>query len=269
MDAEILKTVSQVAGIGGIAIGVLLLVFREVIRKNIFPSLKKDHAFGLLRLIVILTWSVAVIGVIGWVFLEYSAGYKDKGKVSLSQINIGKSSKGRFMEAIVNNTTKQNVVLSKLIYSRGVSSAEMSAIPQCCLYCMQAWYAVQKGAVKVSTPGSRLTQSVCFLRIGGEDRLYTGRLHYAPGCYGLLFAQLELNISVVASANSVTKVGVIWPNDKEKEQRDEAQTGGKQNYESNELLAEKDTVCIFLGVEHDAMKYKLCRPYNEFGELFL
>jgi hypothetical protein len=68
MEAGFLKTAGQIAGIGGLAIGTLLILFRDVIRKNVFPTLSKNHAYSLLRLILILTWSVAVLGVVAWYF---------------------------------------------------------------------------------------------------------------------------------------------------------------------------------------------------------
>jgi hypothetical protein len=36
-ELESLKQLGQIAGIGGIALGVLLLLFRDVIRKAVFP----------------------------------------------------------------------------------------------------------------------------------------------------------------------------------------------------------------------------------------
>jgi len=66
MDAGLLKTLGEILGIGGVALGVFFLLFREIIRKSIFPTLKKDDAYRLLRLISILIWSVAVIGVAAW-----------------------------------------------------------------------------------------------------------------------------------------------------------------------------------------------------------
>jgi hypothetical protein len=68
MDNELLKTLGQALGIGGLALGIFFLLFREVIRKSIFPTLKKDDAYRLLRLITVLVWSVAVIGVAAWVW---------------------------------------------------------------------------------------------------------------------------------------------------------------------------------------------------------
>lgn len=45
MDTQILKTVGQVAGIGGLALGVFLLLFEDTIRKQIFPTLTKAYAY--------------------------------------------------------------------------------------------------------------------------------------------------------------------------------------------------------------------------------
>lgn len=67
MEPELLKSLGQIAGIGGISLGVLLLVFREVIRKNVFPMLSRDQAYKILRLTMVLVWSIAVIGVGAWV----------------------------------------------------------------------------------------------------------------------------------------------------------------------------------------------------------
>lgn len=68
--ASTLKTVGQVAGIGGIALGVLLLVFRDVVRKNIFPGLAQVQAYRLIRLIVFLTFSIALAGIAAWVHVQ-------------------------------------------------------------------------------------------------------------------------------------------------------------------------------------------------------
>jgi hypothetical protein len=70
MDAEVLKTVGQIAGIGGLALGVFLLLFREIIRKNIFPKLRAAEAYRLLTLITGAVWSVAIVGIIAWVYVE-------------------------------------------------------------------------------------------------------------------------------------------------------------------------------------------------------
>jgi len=73
MNAELFKTLGQVAGIGGVALGVFLVLFREIIRKSIFPQLKKDDAYQLLRLITILVFIVAITGIAAWVFVGGSS----------------------------------------------------------------------------------------------------------------------------------------------------------------------------------------------------
>jgi hypothetical protein len=70
IDPEILKVVGQVAGIGGLAIGALIIIFRDIISKNIFPTLAKQQAYNLLILIVVLVWSVAIAGVVAWIFVN-------------------------------------------------------------------------------------------------------------------------------------------------------------------------------------------------------
>jgi hypothetical protein len=73
MDEHILKIVGQIAGIGGLGMGVALIVFKEIIRKNIFPKLKPHQAYSLLRLISILCWSIALGGIAAWAFTSRSA----------------------------------------------------------------------------------------------------------------------------------------------------------------------------------------------------
>ncbi len=69
-EVSILKTVGQVAGIGGLALGVLLLLFRDFIRKAIFPTLAQAQAYRLLRLFLLLVWAIALVGVAAWVWVE-------------------------------------------------------------------------------------------------------------------------------------------------------------------------------------------------------
>ncbi|MGA9575313.1 MAG: tetratricopeptide repeat protein [Lysobacterales bacterium] len=67
MNMEVLKSVGMVAGIGGVALGVMLLVLRDIIKKNIFPKFKVEkNAYRLLRLIVVSVWTVALLGIVVW-----------------------------------------------------------------------------------------------------------------------------------------------------------------------------------------------------------
>jgi len=70
-DIELIKMVGQIAGIGGLSLGVLLIIFKDIIKKNIFPKFKNEYlSFNLLKLIIILTWSLAISGILALVFIE-------------------------------------------------------------------------------------------------------------------------------------------------------------------------------------------------------
>jgi hypothetical protein len=69
METQLLEAVGKIAGIGGIALGVFVLLFEEVIRKNIFPMLSDDHASGLIRQFMYLTFVVAVCGIAAWTYV--------------------------------------------------------------------------------------------------------------------------------------------------------------------------------------------------------
>ncbi|MCP4349387.1 MAG: hypothetical protein GY795_28235 [Desulfobacterales bacterium] len=69
IDVQIIKVVGQIAGIGGISLGIFLLLFKEIIKKNIFPKFKNEKlSYNLLRLIIISVWSIAVVGIGSWVY---------------------------------------------------------------------------------------------------------------------------------------------------------------------------------------------------------
>ena len=68
------EKVGQIAGIGGLAVGVFLLLFRDIIRKNIFPKLPALEAYRLLRLITIAVLLFSVVGIVAWVFVSFGSG---------------------------------------------------------------------------------------------------------------------------------------------------------------------------------------------------
>jgi hypothetical protein len=69
MEIQLLQAVGKIAGIGGLALGAFVLLFEEVIRKNIFPTLSDDHASGLIRQFMYLTFGVAVCGIAAWTYV--------------------------------------------------------------------------------------------------------------------------------------------------------------------------------------------------------
>jgi hypothetical protein len=79
MEPKLLETVGKIAGIGGLALGVFLLLFREVIRRNIFPMLSQDKAYRLIQQFMFLTFGVAALGIFAWVYVSTSHGQGSGG----------------------------------------------------------------------------------------------------------------------------------------------------------------------------------------------
>jgi hypothetical protein len=70
MNEGLFETLGKVAGIGGVAFGVLLLIFQEVIRKNVFPKLSDESAYRAIRLILVLTFLIAALGIGAWIYVS-------------------------------------------------------------------------------------------------------------------------------------------------------------------------------------------------------
>ena len=73
MDVDILKTVGGIAGIGGLGLGVFLLLSRTWLEKLIIPALGRKQAYQLMLVFILLVWSIAVIGIAAYVYIEVSS----------------------------------------------------------------------------------------------------------------------------------------------------------------------------------------------------
>ena len=102
MDTNILKIAGEIAGIGGLGLGVALLVFKDIIRKNIFPMLTREDAYSLLRLIAILSWSIAMLGVIAWVYTTRTDG-SSKLPIPTFDTPVNDSTTAAQLERFINN----------------------------------------------------------------------------------------------------------------------------------------------------------------------
>lgn len=76
-EYSLLEKIGQIAGIGGLALGIFLLIFREVLRKNIFPSLNRQQAYNIIKLVLILTFLIAIFGITAWLWSETIKNGKD------------------------------------------------------------------------------------------------------------------------------------------------------------------------------------------------
>ena len=59
-----LETLLKIGGITALIVGVFFLLYREIIRRNIFVKLSQVQTFALFLVITILVWSVAITGIL-------------------------------------------------------------------------------------------------------------------------------------------------------------------------------------------------------------
>ena len=143
MDVKILETMGQIAGISGIALGVVLLVFRDIIAKNIFPNLTKQQTYSLFKLLIILSWSIAILGIVtkyqayslfklliilsssiailgigAWVYITINASTKDRPSTQSTSTPkiVDISFSGSSLDIKIKNSGTDSVYLSKLIF---------------------------------------------------------------------------------------------------------------------------------------------------------
>jgi len=70
IESSIVKIFGQIAGIGGLSLLVFAWLFREVIRKRIFPELTREQAFHIIRLFMMLVFFIGLTGIGAWVYVK-------------------------------------------------------------------------------------------------------------------------------------------------------------------------------------------------------
>jgi hypothetical protein len=70
MDTHLLELAGKIAGLAGISVAAALLLFREVIRRNILPRLSQRDAFSLIRLLCILMFILSACGIATWGYIQ-------------------------------------------------------------------------------------------------------------------------------------------------------------------------------------------------------
>lgn len=66
MDAQDLVGLGQVAGLGGIALGVILLLFKDIVRANFLGRLTAQQSYRVVTLMIVLTFIAAGGGLVTW-----------------------------------------------------------------------------------------------------------------------------------------------------------------------------------------------------------
>ena len=70
MDTQLITEFGQVAGIGGLALGVFLFVAKDLIRKAIFPTLTKQQSSRIILVLAFMAWTTALAGIASWTYIK-------------------------------------------------------------------------------------------------------------------------------------------------------------------------------------------------------
>ena len=94
---EFIKEGGMIAGIAGIALGIFLVLFKELISKIVFSALTKKQSYSIIILFMVLVWSVSVFSIIQYFYgKQHDANqvtvlvHGEKGKDELVLTNRGK-----------------------------------------------------------------------------------------------------------------------------------------------------------------------------------
>lgn len=68
METSILETLGKIAGLGGLALGVFLILFRDILKKLKVPSVTRDQWYKVIVFFMILVWSIAIAGLGTWLY---------------------------------------------------------------------------------------------------------------------------------------------------------------------------------------------------------
>lgn len=80
-DLDLLKSIGQIAAPAGIAIGAFLFIARDVVAKNIFPVLTKEHAYHVIVALAVMAWSIALAGIGAWAYVEVNKSREVEGSL--------------------------------------------------------------------------------------------------------------------------------------------------------------------------------------------
>jgi tetratricopeptide (TPR) repeat protein len=111
---QVVSEWGKVAGIAGMALGILLIIFREIVRRDIFPTLDSANATRILTLIIVFTFAVAIVSIAAYVILS---GQERNSKTKLVQfLLLIETANARELESTASTAEDQKARLARLHY---------------------------------------------------------------------------------------------------------------------------------------------------------
>ena len=122
MGSELLVKLGQIASIAGISLGIIFLIFRQIIAKKIFPRLSPEHAYRILRLIITLIFIIGIVGMLLWslnpIIARLANNTKAQNPFGEEEILLNEKvlffSRSNFEESSNSNTIQQKRLLFQI-----------------------------------------------------------------------------------------------------------------------------------------------------------
>jgi len=119
---DTLFKLGQIAGIAGISLGIIFLIFKQIIAKKIFPQLSKEQSYKILRLLITLLFIIGIVGMLLWSFnpviAQLANNTKAKNPFGDEQILLNDQSlffsNANFEESTDKNTIKEKRYLFQI-----------------------------------------------------------------------------------------------------------------------------------------------------------
>lgn len=149
MDTQILKVVGQTAGIGGLALGVFLLLFRQLLQRIRPAGLTRVQWYRVIIIFMLLVWSLALAGLAVWIIADRagrgSEAFKAEGSmvmpafppaatpeqlstpVASSPGPVSADLSGQLSSAVPNRPARASTAVSKQLSSLVPGAASSSA----------------------------------------------------------------------------------------------------------------------------------------------
>ncbi len=89
-NPEVLEKILMYTGLGGLVVFGVFTLFRGIIQKNIFSSMTKEQSYGVIKMIIRGSLTVAIIGILAWGYTEIK-----KDEAYKNAALIAKKIKGR------------------------------------------------------------------------------------------------------------------------------------------------------------------------------
>jgi hypothetical protein len=118
MDLSLLEKLLATTGLGGFCVGVLLFIFKEILRARFLSQLTKEHSYRIINTIIWLTWSVGITGLLSWGGLRVielnNSKYLEFPSAATTQAEQPKLISRVFERKIQDNTPDTNVKVAEI-----------------------------------------------------------------------------------------------------------------------------------------------------------